>query len=363
MGINAGLPFNPITASDSGLRGDGEFDNTQLLTELMAANPGRTIYFTKGSYKTSGIVYPSNINFHLDPGASFSGGEVNSSGVALGQSIPGQTIFGKLTIRDGDYLVSHTDGFLSDPDMGQVFRLDAKAAMGQCAFYLSNDKREPVISPIHYVCFHSRNNNTLDAPSLWGMNPVVVKNITNAQSSTGSASVIGVEISVSNNTNETPTPLLSGNTLGLFISYINEANKASAALATGGYAASPTAGWANGIWIDGIATNGRGIVLNDDVSANQGMLRGIDTSPVANFGEAAILLGNSHRLCGLTVGNTAIVPLIHIDNNDDVVLGTSGYMPVLRGVLEFADDAAAAAGGVALSGIYRTANTLKMRIA
>jgi hypothetical protein len=51
------------------------------------------------------------------------------------------------------------------------------------------------------------------------------------------------------------------------------------------------------------------------------------------------------------------------DPNIHIVIKPKGVgVPVMEGVRNYADDAAAAAGGVPLNGVYRTGNALKIRI-
>ena len=57
---------------------------------------------------------------------------------------------------------------------------------------------------------------------------------------------------------------------------------------------------------------------------------------------------------------TAAEDALQIDATAKTIAGTATYSFLLR---DYADDAAAAAGGVPVGGIYRTASALKVRIA
>ena len=299
------------------------------ITHLSALSGGEIT--GSGIFKLdSDITRTDNTTIKLTTGSSFTGvGELLNSGVERLDTIPSQVDFGRLVVRDQDITPTHSDGFLTYPSMGQFFRGDALAVAGQVGAFLSNDQREPVISVEDYVCLHTRNNNSLTAPKLWGMNTVVVKNIDNATSPTGESTLVGMEISVSNNTSEAATPLVTGNVLGLFISYIANAGNASAAVAVGGFQADANVGWQNGIWIDGLKTDGRGIVLNDDVSANAGMRVGLDTTPTSSFSEGAIKLGNNHRINGLTTGGT-ITPLLQVSSANQIEIGATATPALIR---------------------------------
>lgn len=275
-----------------------------------------------------------------------------------------QTLFGKLEVRDRDFAVAHGEnGYITAPTMGQVMRLDASALAGQVAFFLSNDQREPVISPEHYVGLHTRNNNTTAAPSVWGMNPVVVKDIKSTTAPGGKTHLVGMEISVSNNTDEAAEPLRDDSVEGMFISYIHTQNYASAALTTGGLEAR----WNNGLWLDGIRpTVGRAIVIADDVSAGAGMDRGLDTTRTTSFSQGAITLGNNHSIQGAT-GAGVLGNLIKRNGSNECEIGGTGAWnritgsgTVVYGTFQSFGDGTSSCGSIGnrWSVVYATTGTI-----
>lgn len=200
----------------------------------------------------------------------------------------------------------------------------ASPALAGYAMFLTTENRPKVIASTDFVLLHSHNVNNANQPRQWGFNPVIVKDIASAGAVGGNAEVIGIEVSVTNNTTEAATPQTNGQLTGLYLSYINNANQASAAISIGGL----SAGWNHGLWVDGIKSTGIGIKLRDAVSA-AGMSIGIDLSGVSSYSSAAILLGNSHRLRALTT--TALVrDLIQINNVDEVVVGDSANNTPVR---------------------------------
>lgn len=307
--------------------GNGVADDADAI-EAAFSSGAAEVNFPAGNYMIGrNVTRPANVIVVMEPGANITGAQVLSSGVALAQPIPVKRIFGKLEIRDRKATVSHTDGFETAPHMGQLLRLDAKAEPGQCAVYLSGDQRAPVIGSTHYVGLHSRHNNSAECPNLWGYNPVVVKNIRAEDSPTGKSGVLGIEISLSNNTDEAGIPLASGELSGCFISYIHVENRASAALSTGGL----SAGFNNLLWLDGVAPDGTHIALRDEVSANAGARRGLDTSAVSQFSEAAILLGNGHIIAGRRSDTGAVVPVAKFNASNQVAIGDADHAIRMQG--------------------------------
>lgn len=314
-----------VSVKDFGAVGDGVTNDTAAFQAALDA--GGTVLVPRGanSYLLNGdITLPTDAILVFDAGASISGaGQILNSGVGISNTIPNEEIFGKLVVRDSQYNVAYSNGFVTYPNMGQVLRLDAKTKAGQSGVFLSGDERAPVVGGTAYVGFHSRHNNSSDAPKLWGFNPVVVKDITSTASTTGNSLVYGMEISVSNNTVETGTPLTNGDVGGLFISYIRDAATASFAIATGGYPAASTPGstcFENLLWLDGVTSTGTHISLRDEVSANAGAGIGLDTANVSSFSTAAIRLGNEHALCGRRSDTGASVPLIKLNSSQQVVI-------------------------------------------
>lgn len=328
-----------VSVRDFGAKGDGVADDTAAIQAALNVG-GNSVVPAGSSYLlNSDVTLQTDSVLIVEPGASLTGtGRVLNSGVGVGSSIPKNEVFGKYVIRDSKYNVTHSNGFETSPNMGQVLRLDASSTAGQCAVFLSGDQREPVIGETHYVGFHSRHNNTTNAPNLWGLNPVVVKNITTSTSPTGKASVIGMEISVSNNTSEAGTPLQDGSLGGLFVSYIRDAQMASYAFATGGYPSAGTpgdSGFNNLLWLDGVTSNGTHISLRDEVSANAGAKRGLDCSAVASFTDAAIVLGNGgtlggsgQKVAGRRSDTGAVCQLISLNASNFVEIGDSASLGV-----------------------------------
>lgn len=276
-----------------GAEATGSTDAAPAFRRARDRGPG-LVFVPAGTYRLDSDVDLDDVStiFDFSPGATLVGaGAIRGAGFA-DPTGPGRMILGKITQRAG--IEPDAPGFRDHPGMGQLWRGDVRPEPGQVGWFLSGDGKSPVIAGTDYVGLHTRHDNSAHAPRIWGMNPVVVKNLTAAASPTGSASAIGMEISVSNNTDETPLPQRGGTLEGMFISYIHTGNRASAALSTGGL----TAGWNNGIWIDGVAPDGTHIDLRDEVSANQGVRRGINTTGTRTFADGAIVLGNDHRIVG-----------------------------------------------------------------
>jgi len=158
----------------------GVANSSTAFTNAMSA--AKVVIVPAGIYKLdTTVTRPNTCILEVDPTTTFTGvGELLNSGVALGDTIPEKTIFGKMTIRDSDYTVAYPNGFVNDPNMGQILRLDGKTEPGQCGVFLSGDEREPVLGPDAYVGFHTRHNNSINTPQVWGFNPVVVKSYSDA---------------------------------------------------------------------------------------------------------------------------------------------------------------------------------------
>lgn len=301
--------------------GNGVTDDSDAI-EAAFASGATEINFPAGVYLIGrDLTRPASVVIIMEPGVNIIGGHILSSGVALGDEIPTKRIFGRLEIRDRDVDTLWGNGFETDPYMGQVLRLDCEAEPGQCAVYLSSDQREPVIGSMHYVGIHSRHNNSVKTPNVWGYNPVMVKNTKTTDVATGKAGMLGVEISLSNNTDEAGMPLVSGELSGLFVSYIHVKNRASAAVETGGL----SAGFNNLLWLDGVATDGTHITLRDEVSANGGAKRGLDTSAVSKFTDAAILLGNNHSVAGRRSDTGKVIPIAQLNTSNQIAIGDASH--------------------------------------
>lgn len=206
----------------------------------------------------------------------------------------------------------------------------ALSKLGGYGLFLSTENRPKVIAATDYVLLHSHNVNNANVPRQWGYNPVVVKDIASAGAVGGQSLVIGIEVSVSNNTTVVGQPQATDELTGIYCSYIHTANRASAAFSVGGL----SAGWQHGLFIDAIASNGIGIKLVDDVAQqgggpNGGMSIGLDLSQVSGFTTAAIFLGNAHKVRALTAA-AAVRDLIHMNSGDEVVIGDSANNTPVR---------------------------------
>jgi hypothetical protein len=223
-----------------------------------------------------------------------------------------------------------TNGYGTEKDSkaGSALRIDAKSVRGDSAVFLNTNGRKPLISDDHFVGIHSLFHNGAAVPEIWGINPVLVKDVDSAGSDTSKASLYGVEVTLSNNTAEAGPALGLGAVTGFFASYGNVTGNASAGFATGGL----TSGWNEGIHLDGISTTGKGIVLADDVAPNNGMSVGLDCSSVSSFSTAAILLGNNQKLVGLNAV-AAGKSLVVVNGADEAAIGDSS----INMRLQFAD--------------------------
>jgi hypothetical protein len=321
-----------VSVLDFGADPTGASNSSNSFTYAMSA--AKVVTVPAGIYKLdTTVTRPNTCILEVDPTTTFTGvGELLNSGVALGDTIPEKTIFGKMTIRDSDYTVAYPNGFVNDPNMGQILRLDGKTEPGQCGVFLSGDEREPVLGPDAYVGFHTRHNNSINTPQVWGFNPVVVKSYSDATAGAPTI-IIGDEISVSNNTSACGLPQKTDSVTGLFVSYIHTSNYASAAISTGGYSA-VNCGWNNGLWIDGVHANGTLISLHDEVSGNLGVLRGIDFVSVASFIDGAITLGNGHKIAGNNTSGV-FVDLLQMSAANQVTLGQEGTSTAILGLPSF----------------------------
>ncbi|MCP4929380.1 MAG: hypothetical protein GY918_10040 [Gammaproteobacteria bacterium] len=203
---------------------------------------------------------------------------------------------------------------------GDTLRLDAKMQEGGSSFYIGSNDRKPVVAGEDYAQFHSVVHNTAGVPRVWGINPVIVKS-TDSATASKPTTCFGMEVSVSNNTNEVGPPLSDNQLSGVFCSYINTVNQASAAFECGGL----SNGWNYGLYIDGITSGGYGIRMADDVSPNAGMYAGLDVVSVSQFSAAAIRLGNAHKITGrLSAGGLGSDRSItRINDVDELEIGDS----------------------------------------
>lgn len=268
----------------------------------------------EGTFTLTDIVTRTKSVMELPPGSTITKNKLAGPSTENGANIPSKTMFGRLVIRDEDVVPSGPDSFTTYPDMGQALRIDSKQVKGQCGIFIGGDKKNPVISSKDYVGLHSRHSQSLAVPRIWGYNPVIVKNIDTAQAADNR--VLGAEISLSNNTSEAALPQRSGALEGLFISYIHTTNKASAAITTGGL----SAGFNHALWLDGVPETGVHISLRDEVSANAGARRGLDTSGVSHFTEGAVLLGHRHSINSVDA-NGALRTLLYINSANEVIYG------------------------------------------
>ncbi len=273
----------------------------------------------EGNFRLDNPVNRVNSVIELPPGSTVTKNKLAGPSTANGAKIPSKTIFGRMVIRDEDTAPVGSDSFADWPDMGQALRLDSKQVQGQCGMFLGGDRRSPIIGGTAYVGFHTRHDQSVATPKLWGINPVVIKNVRATDLPAGvSSETIGMEISISNNTDERGQPLGAGALQGLFISYINTQNEASSAISTGGL----TAGYRTALWLDGVTPQGTHISLRDEVSANSGVRCGIDTTAVNQFTDSAMLLGRGHSIASLDTTGT-IRPLVYINSSNEMVHGAS----------------------------------------
>lgn len=274
----------------------------------------------EGNFTLTNVVARTKSVMELPPGSTITKNKLAGPSTANGAGIPSKTMFGRLVIRDEDVVPSGSDSFTTSPDMGQALRIDSKQVQGQCGMFLGGDKKLPVIGGTAYVGLHTRHDQSLATTKIWGMNPVVIKNVRKADLPPGvDSETIGMEISVSNNTNERGHALGAGALEGLFVSYIHVANEASAAIATGG----KSAGFRTLLWLDGVTPEGTHIQLRDEVSGNAGARCGLDTTGVEGFSDSAILLGRGHSIASKdTTGS--IKPMMYINYANELVHGADG---------------------------------------
>jgi len=330
--VDAKLKEN-VSVLDFGADPTGVANSSTAFNNAMSA--AKVVKVPPGIYKLdTTITRPVTCILEVDPTTTFTGvGEILNSGTVYGNTIPEKTVFGKLTIRDADYTPSSTNGFVSYPNVGQILRLDGKTAPGQCGVYLSGDEREPVISSVDYVGLHSRHNNSVTTPKVWGYNPVVIKSADSVACGTNTA-INGIEISLSNNTSECAEPQQQDCLQGLFISYIRDAGYASTAISIGGYAGivPGSSGFKYGLWVDGVCDTGTLIALRDEVSGNLGVKRGIDFVGVSSFTEGAITLNNGHKIVGRNTSGSAFVDLVQMSTSNQVALGQEGIATAILGL-------------------------------
>ena len=273
----------------------------------------------EGNFRLDNPVNRVNSVIELPPGSTITKNKLAGPSTANGAKIPSKTLFGRLVIRDEDTPPIGSDSFADWPDMGQALRLDSKQVQGQCGMFLGGDRRSPIIGGTAYVGFHSRHDQSAATSKIWGINPIVVKNVRAVDLPAGvDSETIGMEISVANNTNERGQPQGAGMVEGLFVSYVAYTGEGSAAITTGGL----TAGWRAGLWLDGVQPDGTHIQLRDENSANAGVRCGIDTTGVNHFTDAAMLLGRGHSISSLNTGGS-ISPLIYISSADEIVHGNT----------------------------------------
>ena len=278
----------------------------------------------EGNFLLNNTVTRTKSVMELPPGSTITKNKLAGPSTANGANILSKTMFGRLIIRDEDMpSLSGTDSFATWPDMGQALRLDSKQVRGQCGMFLGGDRKLPVIGGSAYVGLHTRHDQSIGTPNIWGFNPVAVKNLTLAEAPDNLT--IGAEISVSNNRGEVGLPQRTDALEGLFISYIHTQNNASAALSTGGL----SAGFNNGLWIDGVKPAGVHIQLRDEVSANAGARRGLDTSGTSAFTEGAVVLGRGHTVNSINT-SSGIATLLYINATNEVVHGHSSNIAAHR---------------------------------
>ncbi|MFQ2091102.1 phage tail protein [Aeromonas taiwanensis] len=272
-----------------------------------------------GVFTLSNPVTRTKSVMELPPGSTITKNKLAGPSTANGAGIPSKTMFGRLVIRDEDTTPIGSDSFAAWPDMGQALRLDSKQVQGQCGMFLGGDRRSPIIGGTAYVGLHSRHDQSVATSKIWGINPIVVKNVRAVDLPPGvDSETIGMEISVANNTDERGQPQGAGMVEGLFVSYVAYTGEGSCAITTGGL----TAGWRTGLWLDGVTPEGTHIQLRDENSANAGVRCGIDTSGVSSFSESAILLGRGHSVASLdTTGS--IKPLMYISPANEMVHGST----------------------------------------
>lgn len=140
------------------------------------------------------------------------------------------------------------------------------------------------------VLVYMQTANSAATPAVWTLNPLVIK-----MAADPASYVIAIEASLSNNTAEADETVGTGAAVGVLSSYTHTANNGTAAFMSTALAPVTSNGWKNGLWIDGVTTTGRGIVLEDGQSSNGGMKRGLDTTGVASFADGAIVLGSGAK--------------------------------------------------------------------
>ncbi|GEM_PF-1513440 len=273
----------------------------------------------EGNFKLDNPVNRVNSVIELPPGSTITKNKLAGPSTANGAKIPSRTLFGRMVIRDEDTAPVGSDSFADWPDMGQALRLDSKQVQGQCGMFLGGDRRSPIIGGTAYVGFHSRHDQSVATSKIWGINPIVVKNVRAVDLPAGvDSETIGMEISVANNTDERGQPQGAGMVEGLFVSYVAYTGEGSAAITTGGL----SAGWRTGLWLDGVQPAGTHIQLRDENSANAGVRCGIDTTGVKAFTDSAMLLGRGHSIASLDI-NGSIKPLIYISSANEIVHGST----------------------------------------
>lgn len=273
----------------------------------------------EGNFLLNNPVTRTKSVMELPPGSTITKNKLAGPSTANGANIPSKTMFGRLVIRDEDTTPIGSDSFAAWPDMGQALRLDSKQVQGQAGMFLGGDRRSPIIGGTAYVGFHSRHDQSVATSKIWGINPIVVKNVRAVDLPPGvDSETIGMEISVANNTDERGQPQGAGMVEGLFVSYVAYTGEGSCAITTGGL----TAGWRTGLWLDGVTPQGTHIQLRDENSANAGVRCGIDTSGVSAFTDAAMLLGRGHSIASLdTTGS--IKPMMYISSANEMVHGNT----------------------------------------
>ena len=123
-------------------------------------------------------------------------------------------------------------------------------------------------------------------------------------------------------------------------------------------------GWGNTINSNGSLTFGYNVAigLNNTITGGNGQFNLSSDSDITSTGTHNTILGGyQNNITGTTSGTTIIGLTGHTATSSDMV-----YVPALNVVnyasLDFADDAAAALGGVELGGLYHNSGAVRIRI-
>jgi hypothetical protein len=265
-----------VNANGYGAIGDGRTDSSKAIQkaiDYVLSIGGQNVWLESGEYVATGLNNAEKINF-VGEGASF----VNKiyEIFSLGTQTKSQRM-GKGQ-QSGNVFVS-TEGTHKE-----IADIDSVALQ---------------------VVSGSRTENSVDYPRVWGMNTIVAKHQDYSNSY-----VVGLEVSMVNKTAD------HMDVIGVLSSYVGLQEGGKSAFESEGN----IAGWTYGMILDGIKTNGFGIVLQDNVSNNGGLSIGIDLSLIQSYSNGAVVLGNTHDIRIKNSIGTAN-KVLRGTATDDVVLG------------------------------------------